>query len=422
MGLYGVMRTSVSGMSAQSNKLSTVAENIQNVNTVGYKRADTQFSSLVLPSTNGAYNSGSVATNVRYAITDPGSTTFTTSKTDLAVNGNGYFLVSDTNGKIMLTRAGSFVKDNAGNLVNTAGYYLMGYSLANGAPTITANGTNGLVKINTTQMSLQATPSTLATVSANLDVNSAVVVPSGPAGPANFTSKSSLITYDNLGRTVQLDIYAYKIAASPPAANDQWQIDVYNNAGSTNNGFPYTAASLLQSKTFTFNGTGGLVVPAPPATNTMNFPIPGGAAFTLDLSQMTQVAAPFSFTANVDGNAASAIESVEIDPQGFVNAIFQNGTRLATYRLPLATVPSPDNLTPQVGNAYLVSATSGNLQIDFPNNSGLGSIESGALEQSNADLASELTSMIEAQRGFTANSKVFQTGDDLLEVLVNLKR
>jgi len=85
-------------------------------------------------------------------------------------------------------------------------------------------------------------------------------------------------------------------------------------------------------------------------------------------------------------------------------------------------VPSPDNLDPRVGNAYAVSLASGNLQIGDPGSSGLGTIESGALEQSNADLGSELTSMIEAQRGFTANSKVFQTGDDLLEVLVNLKR
>jgi flagellar hook protein FlgE len=419
MGLYGVMRTSVSGMSAQSNKLSTVAENIANVNTVGYKRADTEFSSLILPSTNGAFNSGSVATNVRYAITDPGSTTFTTSKTDLAVNGNGYFLVSDTSGNVMLTRAGSFVPDSAGNLVNAAGYYLMGYSLANGTPTITANGTNGLVKVNTTQVSLQAKPSTLATVSANLDANATVVTP--PLG-ANYTSKSSMITYDNLGRTVQLDIYAYKTASAPPSANDQWQIAVYDNAGSTNNGFPYTPASALGSQTFTFNATGGLVVPPLPATNTMSFTIPNGAPFTLDLSKMTQVAANFAFTVNVDGNAASGIESVEIDDQGFVNAIFQNGTQQGIYRVPLATVPSPDNLTPHAGNAYLVSPESGNLQIDWPGQSGLGKVESGALEQSNADLANELTSMIEAQRGFTANSKVFQTGDDLLEVLVSLKR
>src|SRR5262249_23057926 len=158
-------------------------------------------------------------------------------------NGNGLFLVSDLSGKIMLTRAGSFVPDASGNLVNAAGYYLMGYSLANGPPTITANGTNGLTKVNVTQMSLQATPSTTATVNANLDVNSTIVVPSGPAGPANYTAKSSLITYDNVGNTVQLDVYAYKVATGP----DQWQIDVYNNAGSTNNTFPYTAASLMGS-------------------------------------------------------------------------------------------------------------------------------------------------------------------------------
>jgi flagellar hook protein FlgE len=412
MGLYGVMRTSVSGMAAQTNKLSTVADNIANVNTVGYKRAETEFSSLVLPSTNGAYNSGSVGTNVRRFITDPGSTTFTTSKTDLAVDGNGFFLVSDTSGSIMLTRAGSFVPDSAGNLVNTAGYYLMGYSLANGTPTITANGTDGLVKINTTNMSLQATPSTTASVSANLDFNATITT-----GAPNYTSKSSIITYDNVGNKVKLDIYAYKTAANT------WDMEVYNNANSTNDGFPYTPAAPMATDTFTFDvsATGkGALDAASPTDLTLN--IPGGSAFTIDLSKMTQVASPFEFTGIVDGNAPSAIESVEIADDGVVYSIFENGTRLATYQVPLATVASPDNLTPQAGNAYTVGMDSGNLQIGFAGQSGLGTIGSGELEQSNADLASELTSMIEAQRGFTANSKVFQTGDDLLEVLVSLKR
>jgi flagellar hook protein FlgE len=409
------MRTSVSGMSAQSNKLSTVADNIANVNTVGYKRAATEFSSLVLPSTNGAYNSGSVASNVRRFITDPGSTTFTTSKTDLAVEGNGFFLVSDPNGSIMLTRAGSFVPDSAGNLINTNGYYLMGYSLANGPPTITANGTSGLVKINTTNMSLQATPSTLATVSANLDVNATAVVPAG----ANFTSKTSLITYDNVGNAVKLDVYAYKTAANT------WQIDVYNAANASAGGvFPYTPPTTLGTGSFLFDvsATGKGALDATSPNNSISLIIPGGGPFTIDLSQMTQVASPFQFTAQVDGNAPSAIESVEIAKDGTVSSIFQNGTRIATYKIPLATVASPDNLTAKTGNAYTVGMDSGNMQIDFPGQSGLGTIGSGELEQSNADLGNELTSMIEAQRGFTANSKVFQTGDDLLEVLVSLKR
>src|SRR3954469_10783789 len=289
MGLYGVMRTSTSGMAAQSNKLSTVADNIANVNTVGYKRAATEFSTLVLPSTNGAYDPGSVKTNVRRFITDPGATTFTTSKTDLAVEGNGFFLVSDTSSNIMLTRAGSFVPDSAGNLLNSAGYYLMGYSLANGPPAITANGTNGLVKINTTHMALQATPSTLATVSANLDVNA--VIPAVP-GPPNYQSKTSLITYDNVGNTVKLDIYAFKTAVA-----NTWTMQVYNSANSATGGFPYVPAAPMASGTFLFDvsATGkGALDPASPST-ALNLTIPGGSAFTIDLSKMTQVAAPFQF-------------------------------------------------------------------------------------------------------------------------------
>jgi flagellar hook protein FlgE len=105
-----------------------------------------------------------------------------------------------------------------------------------------------------------------------------------------------------------------------------------------------------------------------------------------------------------------------------VTAILQNGTKLATYRIALANVPGPDNLTPEVGNVYSVNLKSGNVQLGFAGQAGLGSIQAGALEESNVDLADELTSMIEAQRGFTANSKSFQTGADLLDVVVNLKR
>src|SRR5262245_24485312 len=122
MSLYGVMRTGVSGMAAQSNKLSTVSDNIANVNTTGYKRASTEFSSLILKSGSGNYDSGAVETTIRYAITDAGTYQFTTSATDLAVQGNGFFVVSDASGNNFLTRAGSFVPDPDGNLYNTAGF------------------------------------------------------------------------------------------------------------------------------------------------------------------------------------------------------------------------------------------------------------------------------------------------------------
>ncbi len=149
MGLYGVMRTGVSGMNAQSSKLGTVADNIANSSTTGYKRAASEFSSLVLSQGSGTYNSGGVEAQTKYAITDQGALSYTTSSLDLAVEGNGFFVVSDKDGSPMLTRAGSFVPTDEGYLINTAGYYLQGYPITNGAtPTTVANGLGGMERIN----------------------------------------------------------------------------------------------------------------------------------------------------------------------------------------------------------------------------------------------------------------------------------
>jgi flagellar hook protein FlgE len=405
------MRTGGSGMNAQSNKLSTVADNIANVNTTGYKRASTEFSSLILNSGTGNYNSGGVETQVRYAISDPGALQYTTSATDLAIQGGGFFVVSDTGGTSYLTRAGSFVPDGEGNLVNTAGYYLKGYNLANGDPTVVANSLDGLEVVNIAQMALQGNPTTTTSASVNLNANAAV-----STGPTDYTSKTSLVTYDNIGNKVTLDVYMFKTGANT------WNTEIYNSADSTAGGFPYSSAALA-TETFTFDvsATGKGRLDAASATS-MGFTIPGGSPFTLDMSTMTQVAADFQFKPTTNGNAPSSIEKVEVANDGTLYAIYSDGTRLATYKIPLATVPSPDNLTPEVGNVYSVSMDSGNVQLGFAGQSGMGVVKSEALEQSNVDLAAELTSMIESQRGYTANSKVFQTGADLLDVLVNLKR
>ena len=169
MSLYGMMSTGASGMNAQANRLSTVADNIANANTTGYKKASVQFSSLVLPGANGSYNSGAVQTDVRYAISEPGTLAFTTSSTDLAIDGDGFFIVEDTNGVPMLTRAGSFVPDGDGKLVNAAGYTLLGYDYESGVPAPVVNGFDGLVPVNISSGSLAANASTLGIFSANLD-------------------------------------------------------------------------------------------------------------------------------------------------------------------------------------------------------------------------------------------------------------
>ncbi len=202
MGLYSMMRTSSSGMGAQANRLATVADNIGNSSTVGYKRASTEFSSILLQSGTADYTSGSVETEVRYHISEQGSLRYSTSATDLAVTGQGFFIVENSNGQSFFTRAGSFVKDGEGNLVNAGGFKLMGYDLALGStPAIVANGVSGLVPVNVGSFSLRANPSTEGNLYFNLPSNDAVVVaanlPAANAATAEYSGKTSLVTYDS---------------------------------------------------------------------------------------------------------------------------------------------------------------------------------------------------------------------------------
>ncbi|MCL4766643.1 MAG: flagellar hook protein FlgE [Hyphomicrobiaceae bacterium] len=419
MSLYGMMRTSASGMAAQASRLGTVADNIANMSTTGYKRASTEFSTMVLESGAGSYVPGSVESHTRHAISSQGALAYTTSTTDLAARGRGFFLVSGPDGQVYMTRAGSFVMDGEGRLVNAAGYSLMGYPLANGSPSVVANGYAGLEVVNIGELALQANPSTEGTFFVNLPSNAAVVpaadLPSANAATAAFTGKSSLIAYDNLGNEVIVDIYSSKVA------DETWEIAVFDRAAAAAGGaFPY-AAGPLATAALTFDPVTGKLDGA--SAKSIAVPVPDGATLTLDLSQSSQLATDYiGLDSAVNGNAPSGVEQIEISDAGDLYAVFRNGARVATHRIPLADVTSPDELQPLAGNVYAASAESGDVQIGFAGSGGYGMIVSGALEQSNVDLASELTTMIESQRNYTANSKVFQTGADLMDVLVNLKR
>jgi flagellar hook protein FlgE len=137
---------------------------------------------------------------------------------------------------------------------------------------------------------------------------------------------------------------------------------------------------------------------------------------------MTEAGTQPSVVQNADGYAGSAIEKIEIGKDGVVSAIYGNGTIEKLFSIPLAEVPSPDRLTVLPGNVFAANSESGDVSIGLANEKTRGSIVSGALENSNVDIAEELTDMIAAQRSYTANSKVFQTGSELMDVLVNLKR
>jgi flagellar hook protein FlgE len=413
------MRTGVSGMNGQSNRLSAVADNIANSNTNGYKRAKAEFSTLIIPNAPGNYNSGGITTAMRYEVSQQGVLNYTTSVTDLAVNGDGFFIVQDAGGTSFLTRAGSFVPDDQGRLVNAAGFYLLGYSFANGDPSPVANSFAGLEPVTIVQQSMSAVPTTAGSLTANLPANAedvaAALLPSTNAGGAEYTNKTSLVVYDSLGGEVLLDVYYAK------TADNEWEITVFNQAdGTANTGFPYSSGPLA-SDTLIFDGTNGQLDAS--SIDSIAIPIPGGETLTLSLSQMSQLATSYTpGEANVNGSAASAVKEIKIGEDGTVYARYENGTMQALYKIPLANVRSPDQLIVGSGNVFSQSPSSGDVYLGFADSGGLGSISSGALEASNVDIGEELTAMIEAQRSYTANSKVFQTGSELMDILVNLKR
>ncbi|MBZ0161805.1 MAG: flagellar hook protein FlgE [Notoacmeibacter sp.] len=424
MSIYGMMQTSVSGMNAQSSRLSAVADNIANSDTTGYKRASVLFSTLVVQNaegwrnTSGAYNSGGIVPSTRYSVTQQGALEYTTSITDLAVQGTGFFIVQDASGSPFLTRAGAFIPDSNGRLVNSGGYFLTGYPVQNNTPVGVANGFAGLepIVINTTDLVAEATTSGL--FAANLPANAAAVAGSTAAAnlaTSSFTNKTSLATYDSLGRSVLVDLYFTKTGA------ETWEVAAFNQAdAAAGNPFPYSAGPIATA-TLSFDATTGQLSGA--STSSLSIAIPGGETMTLDLSGMTQFASDFTIAdAKTNGSAPFGIEQVDIAEDGFVYARYANGSSRVLYKIPLATVSSPDRLTPVSGTVFSPNDSSGDVVIRNADDGEVGRVISGALEQSNVDVASELTAMIQSQRSYTANSKVFQTGSELLDVVVNLKR
>jgi flagellar hook protein FlgE len=402
-------------MAAQSAWLNAISDNIGNVSTIGYKQASTEFSSLVLSSGLTAdYQSGSIIINPRIAIDGQGALNSTTSTTDLAIQGNGFFIVQGPNNQPVLTRAGSFVKDSAGDLVNAAGYTLLGYPTGKSG---VANGFSGLVPVNLNSIALQATPTTSGKLYVNAPSTAAVVAPanwpSANAATATPTAKTSLVTYDNLGNQITLDVYLTN------QGGNVWDVAIFNAADApAAGGFPYTAGPLTTG-TLTFDPTTGAIQAGTPTS--FNVAIPNGSTMTLDVSQTTQLATSYTvLTASTNGNAPSQVSGVNIANNGTVSVVYQNGSSASVYTVALATVPSPDKMTVISGNAYVPGLQSGAAQIGVAGSGGFGTIQSSMLEASTVDLATELTSMIAAQNNYQADSKVFTTGSQLLQVLINL--
>lgn len=208
-----------------------------------------------------------------------------------------------------------------------------------------------------------------------------------------------------------LDVYFAKTAANT------WEVSIFDSAGASHGGFPYSSAALL-TQPLTFNPANGSVASGATATFTPT----GASQITLDLSSTTQLGAPFVVNyVHADGNAAGAVRMVNVSSDGVLSYQLDNGQLVSAYTVPLGDVRAPTELFNFTGNVYVPNRASGEISVSAPGVGGRGTIVSSSLESSAVDLASELSAMIIAQRSYTANTQTFQVTSEILQVLNNIK-
>lgn len=407
---FGLFSSSVMGMSAQTAALANISENISNTSTIGYKHATTHFLTVLNGFQDPNQFGGGVYTRSRYEVTQQGALNITGNKTDIAIRGQGFFIVSDDSGSIFLTRAGSFLPDTQGRLVNSAGYYLMGAPIGAQPDSLA-----GLEVVKVQDDRLYSKPTTSGSLSVNLPSTASIVaaadLPSTNSATAKPTAKSSLTVYDNLGAPLVLDVYYAKTAA------ETWEVSIYASNDSTSGNFPYASPAII-TQTLTFDPTTGSLLTG----GTLTFTPTNAQTITLDISNTTQLGAPFIVnSAHVDGNAAGSVSQIQFTSDGSLSYQLSNGQLMPAYTIPLGNVRAPTQLFNFTGNVYATNAESGEISIAAPGVAGRGSIEPSTLEASVVDLATELSSMIIAQRSYAANTQSFQVASEILQLLNNIK-
>jgi flagellar hook protein FlgE len=417
MSIYGAMFAGVSGLAAQSNALSMISDNIANVNTVGYKGVSARFSTLVTQAATQTTHTPGGVTSAPFSYIDrQGLLQGSASGTDLAVAGQGFFVVNEAaapgfGDDFYFTRAGSFNPDQNGNLVNAAGYFLQGYDLRNTTPPPSSSTFTGLQTVNIANLSGSAA----ATTNISLGVN----LPSTAAVADSFSVTAQV--FDSLGNAHDMDVVFTKTAVN------SWSWTAQNP---TINGVGTAVAAGTGTVTFATDGTPSAFAPAAPSVSLTSFSTgAGNATVTLDLGTvaatdgLTQFAGNFTISnIDQDGVRFGNYTGITISEAGVVTALFDNGQRLDIYQLPLGMFRNPNGLEGKTGNVYLETNRSGNFQLNLPSNGGAGDIAPGALENSTVDLAEEFTKMIITQRAYSANTKVITTADDMLEELIRVKR
>ncbi len=414
MGLTSLF-AAVSGLNAFGNALSVTGNNIANLSTVGYKSQKATFSDLVTSSLGGSSGANQIGRGVFTGAVlsqyTQGSLSTSGNGLDMAVDGNGFFNLKDSNGASFYSRAGQFRVNKDGKVVDPNANFLQGYQ-ANAAGVI--SGTLSDITLSNAISSPNTT--TEAEVIANL--NAAATAPSGTfsiSDPDTYNFSTSLTVYDSLGTSHTLSLYFRKTASST------WSM--YHRL----DGLTGTTDGAAQPTTLTFDSAGAMTSPA--AALDIDYTaaqVGNGAAamsVALTITDITQFGAPNSVSAvTQDGFASGSIAGTSIDTSGVITGRFTNGQVRTLAQVALSRFTNADGLSRSGKNLLAETNASGQPTTSAPNTGGTGRVLSGSLELSNVDLGEEFIDMISAQRGFQANSRVITTTDDLLQELVNLRR
>jgi flagellar hook protein FlgE len=414
----------LSGLNATSKNLEIIGNNVANANTFGAKASRAEFADMYANALNGG-GANTIGIGVQLQAVSQqftqGNITSTQNPMDLAINGGGFFQVTDGTNPALYSRNGQFKVDRDGYVVNNDKLRLVGYP-ADGAGIIQP-GIASALRLPTAGIEPQATAK--IEMEMNLDARSAVTAPAaGPAidftDPTTYNSATSLTVFDALGQDVALTYYFQK------SATDTW------NVFATANGTPLngTAAAPLPITTINFPATGGaptapvgpVALNIPATTNANGAQTRAIAGVQLDIAGARQFGAPFGITnLSQDGYAPGQITGLTIEDNGVLMARYSNGQNKAAGQVELATFRNPQGLQPLGGNVWARSFTSGDPIVGVPGQGNLGVLQSGALEESNVDLTAELVNMMTAQRVYQANAQTIRTQDQVLQTLVQLR-
>jgi flagellar hook protein FlgE len=479
MSINSALLAGVSGLTANASALAAISDNIANVNTTAYKRNQVNFADIVTAqAVKGKYSAGGVQGVTHSYVSQQGLIQASNSSTDLAISGDGFFVVTDKGAGLTpgdareFTRQGSFTVDADGYLKNNSGLYLQGWPvLAGGGFDINPSDLTKMNSINVKNLGAAVTPTANIGVSANLDKAQVVQVAATIVAPATAP------TYSGTSATTSMAAYAAGVATGTkpdftiemsvidstggsrkvamaflkdPTAN-VWNTEVYAVpatdvavSGTTPPGqLAQGKVAFKQDGTIDFAGSTltGLTAATDPVSGAQTgykvaLAASGGTApawatslglaaqdINLDLTKVTQYASTSTVNSlTMDGAGVGNVVAINVDENGIVTAVYDNSQIRQVAKVGVATFPNSDGLQQVSGNAYRATIDAGQMVVKEAGVGGAGKISPSSLEASTVDLSSEFTGLIQTQKAYSASSKIITTADQMLDELINIIR